>query len=100
MASGEPAGAREAPQARYLGAPFKANMVWAYDFVYDTTANGEQPKCLTVVGELTREGLAIDMAGSIRFKHIIEVLSRLVSRSWHCFFMPMAPSRKLHQSLS
>lgn len=59
--------------------PFKANMVWAYDFVFDTTAQGQQIKCLTIVDEYTRECLAIDVAGSIRSKRVIEVLSRLVS---------------------
>ena len=59
--------------------PFKANAVWAYDFVFDTTAEGQQIKCLTVIDEHTRECLAIDVAGSIRSKRVIEVLSRLVS---------------------
>ena len=59
--------------------PFKANMVWAYDFVFDTTASGQQIKCLTVVDEYTRECLAIDVAGSIRSRRVIDVLSRLVS---------------------
>ena len=34
--------------------PFKVNMVWAYDFVFDTTADGHQIKCLTVVDEYIR----------------------------------------------
>jgi len=59
--------------------PFKANTVWAYDFVFDTTAEGQQIKCLTVVDEYTRECLAIDVAGSIRSRRVIDVLSRLVS---------------------
>jgi putative transposase len=46
--------------------PIKANAVWAYDFVFDTTAQGQQIKCLTVIDEYTRECLAIDVAGSIR----------------------------------
>lgn len=62
-----------------IHAPFKANMVWAYDFVFDTTASGQQIKCLTVIDEYTRECLAIDVAGAIRSKRVIEVLSRLVS---------------------
>ncbi len=41
--------------------PFKANTVWAYDFVFDTTAAGQQIKCLTV----------IDVAGSIRSKRVM-----------------------------
>lgn len=60
-------------------APSFANEVWAYDFVYDACANGQQVKCLTIVDEFTRESLAIDVAGSIRSGRVIEVLARLVS---------------------
>ena len=52
--------------------------VWAYDFVFDACANGQQLKCLTV-DEFTHECLAIDVAGSIRSGRVIEVLSKLVS---------------------
>ena len=55
------------------------NYVWAYDFVFDACANGQQIKCLTVIDEFTRECLAIDVAGSIRSRRVIEVLARLVS---------------------
>ena len=55
------------------------NQVWAYDFVFDACANGQQLKCLTVIDEWTRECLAIDVAGSIRSGRVIEVLSKLVS---------------------
>ena len=57
-----------------------ANFIWAYDFVFDSCANGQQLKCLTVIDEFTRECLAIDVAGSIRSKRVIEVLTRLVSQ--------------------
>src|SRR5271167_3262074 len=60
-------------------AAFRANHVWAYDFVFDACANGQQLKCLTVIDECTRECLAIDVAGSIRSARVIEVLSNLVS---------------------
>lgn len=60
-------------------APAIANSVWSYDFVFDACANGQQLKCLTVVDEYTREALAIDVAGSIRSKRVIEVLSKLIS---------------------
>jgi putative transposase len=53
--------------------------VWAYDFVFDACANGQQLKCLTVIDEHTRESLAIDVAGSIRSGRLIEVLTKLVS---------------------
>ena len=59
--------------------PRAPNHVWAYDFVFDACANGQQIKCLTVVDEFTRECLAIDVAGSIRSHRVIEVLARLVS---------------------
>jgi putative transposase len=56
-----------------------ANQVWAYDFVFDTCANGQTLKCLTVIDEWTRECLAIDVAGGIRSGRVIEVLAQLVS---------------------
>jgi putative transposase len=59
--------------------PTGPNHVWAYDFVFDTCATGQQIKCLTVVDEWTREALAIDVAGSIRSGRVIEVLAKLVS---------------------
>ena len=55
------------------------NQVWAYDFVFDTCADGRSLKCLTIVDEFTREYLAIDVAGSIRSARVIEVLAQLVS---------------------
>jgi putative transposase len=55
------------------------NHVWAYDFIYDACANGQQIKSLTVVDEFTWECLAIDVAGSIRSSRVIALLSRLVS---------------------
>ena len=59
--------------------PTAANHVWAYDFVFDTCANGQTLKCLTVIDEWTRECLAIDVAGGIRSGRVIEVLTQLVS---------------------
>lgn len=56
-----------------------ANHVWAYDFVFDTCANGQTLKCLTIIDEWTRECLAIDVAGGIRSTRVIEVLTQLVS---------------------
>ena len=59
--------------------PMAANHVWAYDFVFDACANGQQLKCLTVVDEFTHECLAIDVAGSIRSRRVIDILARLIS---------------------
>ena len=69
-----PSASRPRPRA-----PTMANQVWAYDFVFDACANGQQLKCLTVIDEFTRECLAIDVSGSIRSGRVIEVLSRLIS---------------------
>jgi putative transposase len=68
------ASTRPRPQA-----PLMVNQVWAIDFVHDACANGQKLKCLTVAEEFTREGLAIEVAGAIRSRHVIDVLSRLVS---------------------
>ena len=54
------------------------NHVWAYDFVFDTCADGRSLKCLTIVDEFTRECLAINVAGRIRSRRVIDVLTRLV----------------------
>ena len=62
-------------------------MVWAHDFVFDTTVSGQQIKFLTVVNEYPRECLAIDVATAIRFKRVIEVLSWLVSLHGAPLFM-------------
>lgn len=59
--------------------PASRNHVWAYDFVFDACANGQQLKCLTIIDEYTRECLAIDVAGSIRSRRVIDVLSRLIT---------------------
>ena len=59
--------------------PTEQNHVWAYDFVFDTCANGQQLKCLTIIDEWTRESLAIEVAGSIRSTRVIEQLAKLVS---------------------
>lgn len=59
--------------------PGKRNVVWSYDFVFDACANGQVLKCLTVIDEYTKECLAIDVAGSIRSKRVIDVLSKLIS---------------------
>jgi putative transposase len=53
--------------------------VWAYDFVHDTCANGQKLKCLTIIDEWTHEALAIEVAGSIRSRRVLEVLAKLVS---------------------
>ena len=74
MAEREAAGAEEAAAAtccRHSAEGDRADgaepEVWAYDFVFDACANGQQLKCLTVIDEYTREA------------RVIEVLAKLVS---------------------
>lgn len=52
---------------------------WAYDFVFDTCADGRTLKVLDGDDEFTRGCLAIDVAGGIRSGRVIEVLAQLVS---------------------
>ena len=63
------------------------NFLWAYDFVFDAMAVGQQIKCLTVVDEFTRACLAIAIADSIRSRRVIEALSHLVSTHVAPLFM-------------
>ena len=85
VASSRPGLPRKRPRRRMAPSrprplpPRAANHVWAYDFVFDACANGQQLKCLTVVDEFTHECLAIDVAGSIRSARVIDVLTRLMS---------------------
>jgi putative transposase len=67
------------PEPRPL-ATSRPNEVWAYDFVFDRCSNGDSLKCLTIVDEGSRECLAIDVAGGIRSRRVIEVLQGLVAR--------------------
>jgi putative transposase len=59
------------------------NHVWSYDFVFDQTEDGRQLKCLTVVDEFTRQGLAIQVGRSLAagdMMRILEVLFREYGR--------------------
>ena len=60
-------------------APGRAGEVWALDFVFDHCANGQALKCLTVIDEGSRECLAIEVAGRLRAKQVIDTLERLVA---------------------
>jgi putative transposase len=71
---------RRVPSSRTRpSAPVAINHVWAYDFVFDACANGQQVKCLTIVDEFTHECLAIDVAGGIRSARVIEALAKLIT---------------------
>jgi putative transposase len=54
------------------------NHVWAYDFVFDWSANGRQLKFLTVEDEFTRECLAIEVDHRMGAREVCQVLLRLM----------------------
>ncbi|MCH9671550.1 MAG: IS3 family transposase [Gammaproteobacteria bacterium] len=51
--------------------------VWSYDFVFDQTLDGRRLKCLTVLDEFTRQGLAVDIARSLTARDVVATLARL-----------------------
>jgi putative transposase len=59
--------------------PTLRNHVWAYDFVFDACADGQQLQCLTIIDKYTQECLAIDVAGAIRSRRVIDVLAKLIT---------------------
>jgi putative transposase len=69
-------GQRRDPRTLTVNAP---NQVWALDFIFDRCMNGQHIKCLTLVDEWSRECLAIDVAGSIRSKRVIDVLAKVIA---------------------
>jgi putative transposase len=58
----------------------RANQVWAYDFVFDSCANRQKLKLLTVVDESTRECLAVEVEARINSRAVIDVLIKLMSQ--------------------
>jgi transposase InsO family protein len=56
------------------------NHVWSYDLVSDQTACGRRLRCLTVIDEYTRYGLAIYSSRSITSGHIRRVLEGLFEK--------------------
>ncbi len=53
--------------------------MWGYDLFFESCANEQHLKCLTVINEYTREGQAIDLAGPIRSALVMEFLTQLIS---------------------
>lgn len=54
-----------------------ANQRWSMDFVHDTTCDGGKFRTLNIIDDCTRECVAIEVARSIKGRHVIEVLERL-----------------------
>ncbi len=57
--------------------PLRPNHVWSYDFVEDRIEGGRKLRMLVVIGEFTRESLAIEVAWSFTAERVVEVLQYL-----------------------
>ena len=57
--------------------PCERNHVWAYDLVVDRTHDGRPFRLLTVIGEYTRECLAIQVASQLRSDDVLQLLAEL-----------------------
>ena len=55
----------------------RANHVWTYDFVFDTTSDSRTLKFLSLIDEFTRECLAIKVERRLPAKAVIEVLEQV-----------------------
>ena len=54
--------------------------VWAYEFVFDRTADGRKLRLLTIVDEYTRECLAVDVARRLNSQDVLARLAELFVR--------------------
>lgn len=53
------------------------NHVWAWDFVFDRTANGRSIKWLSIVDEWTRECVALEVDRNMKSEDVLDVLRDL-----------------------
>ena len=60
--------------------PSRRNHVWSYDFVEDRTHDGRKVRNLTVIGEYSRECLAIKVERRLRTDDVLEALTEFVVR--------------------
>lgn len=54
------------------------NDVWAWDFIHDVDERGRPLKWLVIEDEFTREGLALEVARSIKAEDVLDELSQLM----------------------
>jgi transposase InsO family protein len=69
--------------------PANANFAWAHDFVFDTTAAGQQFKCLTVVDEFTHGCLPLEW-----FRSRAE--ARVVIETWRRHYNAVRPHSNIN----
>ncbi|CAN1557127.1 HTH-like domain containing protein [Mycobacteriaceae bacterium] len=57
--------------------PMRPNVIWAMDFLFDTTADGRTLKMLNVIDEFTRQALAIEVDRAIDADCVVAVMDNL-----------------------
>lgn len=62
-----------------LDAPAALNRTWAVDYMTDALYSGQRFRCLTILDEGNREGLAIEIGTSIPGPRLVRVLDELVA---------------------
>lgn len=60
--------------------PIRPNALWAMDFQFDRTIDGEQVKLLNIIDEYTRECLEIRVEHSIDANQVIATLNAIALR--------------------
>jgi putative transposase len=71
---------RVPPRFRHvLMAPTRLNAIWALDFMHDALCGGRRFRTLNVIDEGNREGLAIEVGGSIPAARVVRVLDQLIA---------------------
>lgn len=61
-----------------LDAPAILNRTWAMDYMSDALYSGQRFRCLTILDEGNREGLAIEIGTSIPGGRLVRVLDELI----------------------
>ncbi len=58
----------------------RRNHVWAWDFIHDRTEDGRAIKCLSIVDEVTRLCVALEVRRQIRNGDVLEILHEAIAR--------------------
>ena len=66
----------------------RANHVWSYDFLFDTSEKSRTLKILTIVDEYTRECLTLDVSTRITSKDVLARLGRALLGAWSALAHP------------
>jgi putative transposase len=74
------------------------NALWAFDFLFDECANGQNLKFFAVEDEFTRASLAIEVDARYRAQHVVATLNRLCGLRGKPAFVRCGNGSKIHHS--